>query len=269
MRLHSPSFSRLDTFAMCPLRYAWDEICGSYPSTPAQLQGTQVHEFLQDAANGVIRGNAWSEGAFAYPCGPLSLDMLEDYYARALPFLECFIPKDTEVWFSEAAGLPIRGKIDLLSDTTPLTSEMGTLVPGLIKEPCVVDYKTIGNPNRTKTSAEVRRSLQLRIYCLATGIRRAGFVYLPPKTDVTGVFLCFSKEELEVTRRWLERTFEVIKAKWQRFFRLSSPVEFGDEFPDESVIGADWSVWNLAHPDNFLCQEKYCVHWSKCLGKEV
>lgn len=281
MIIPRPSFTRINTFASCPRQYAEDVLAGPTPSTPAMERGTHVHGCFEAAAHVWLRregdpADRWvqaiEEIKTAPPEGVLSQPEIESYLDRALPLLEGLVPVigGVEAWFDSvgpACGLPelpIRGKIDLISETGLACSEQARPF-GVVNGPAVVDYKTISGERRIKTSWEARRSMQLKIYALATGLMRAGFVYLPPKGEARAMFVELTEDDLAVAHRWLTMTLENMISCWRRFTR-DPLAEFGHELDPEEVRDGDWSAWNLAHPDWILCSPKWCGHYDNCLG---
>lgn len=273
MKIPIPSFTRFDTFARCPRQYAEDVISGPTPSTVAMERGSHLHNAFEAAAKLRLAHPDWEWDTCvtrikeAPPEGVLSQNELESYLSRALPILKGLTPVvgGVEAWF-DAVGpacglppLPVRGKIDLISATVWDCSEQARPY-AILKEAGVVDYKTISGERRIKTSWEARRSMQLRIYCLATGLRRAGFVYLPPKDEARAIFVEFTDELLEQAHRWIRITSDVMLSCWSRF--AGKEVTWGDEI---QPIG-DWTAWPLSHSDNMLCSAKWCKHFDNCLG---
>jgi hypothetical protein len=278
MKIPFPSFTRIDTFSNCPRQYAEDVIAGPTPSTPAMERGSHLHNCLEVAAKKWLEldcpspGQAWAKAldliSSAPPEGVLSQQEIESYLRRASDVVGPLIPVKggVEAWFDDvgvAHGLPllpIRGKIDLISETGLLTSEMARAFD-VVDGPAVIDYKTISGEHKIKTSWEARRSMQLKIYCLATGLKRAGFVYFPPKSECRAMFVEFSDEDLQTAHRWLTKTLDAMLECWRRFFRCY--VQWGETINSEN---RNWEAWPLAHPDWYLCSPKWCGHYDNCIG---
>lgn len=272
MKIRLPSFSSMDTFSRCPRQYAEDVIKGRTPANKAMERGTHLHNSLEAAAKIYLdKGPDWEaaiDGIIAAPPeGILSQEEIESYMNRARLIVKDLVPTPggVEAWFDDIGAahglpvLPIRGKIDMISSTALLTSEQAR--PYNVEEAgAVVDYKTISGEHRIKNSWEAKRSMQLKIYALATGINRAGFVYFPPKTAARAIFVKFTDEELRIAHVWLTGQLNAILACWSRF--LGRTVTWLDEF---EPIG-DWAAWPLSHPDNMLCSKKWCGHWKTCIG---
>lgn len=264
------SFSRLNTFAeICERRSAFDALIpGDWSSTPIK-RGNHVHDALQEVAIHMTRGLTAVQAAEIVaqdpPEGYLKQPVLASYLERAVPLFEQLTPMKGKVeeWFESARGLDICGKIDLQSSRTPLFDGSG-LPCGSAEGHCVIDHKTIGNPARMKSSYEARKSLQLQIYCLATGARNAGFIYfLPGSAPVRGVMATFDEAQLALTQIWLTKTLDVVDSRWVEAKRL-----FGVEMnTDLEVKGYNLRPFSLAAPGHALCTAKFCDHWDICLGK--
>jgi hypothetical protein len=267
------SFSRLNTFAeICERRSAYDSLLKDWVDTPASKRGSHVHDALEQVAKRMVNGETAVEAAEYIaehpPEGFLKQPVLAGYLERAVVALEHITPIEgrVEQWFEEAAGLPIVGKIDLVSATTPVFDNYGLpthSVPGL----CVVDYKTTGSPARIKDKWEAKKSLQLKIYCLATGARNAGFLWFLPSGPVKGTFVHFEEDDLAIAKLWLRHTLEVVQSRWD----VAARPRMGDHAPlttDHLVEGYDLSGFSLAAPGHGLCNAKFCEHWDRCLGKK-
>jgi RecB family exonuclease len=265
------SFSRLDTFAnVCQRRHAYDALLKDWVDTPASLRGNHVHDALETMAKHMIAGQTAVEAAEYVaehpPPGYLKEEALAGYLQRAVPVFEHItpIPGGTEAWFDEAGGLDICGKIDLQSATTPVFDNYGLpthSVPGL----CVLDHKTTASPARIKDKWEAKKSLQLKIYCLATGARNAGFLWYLPSGPVKGTMVHFEEDDLAIAKLWLRHTTEVVQSRWAEAKRNGSKM-YGHS--DELVEGYDLSGFSLAAPGHGLCNAKFCEHWDRCLGKK-
>ena len=167
------SFTRVDTFERCPRRFRYQYVDG-LPQAPApQLSfGTSIHstlEWLFGRKHPVLPSledthralyEAWESDGYA------ALDREEqlDAYRHARDIVERFharvaaegfrSPVATEAWFELPVGddIVVVGAIDRVD-----ADDDGTLH--------VVDYKT---NRQARTRAQVRGSLQLAIYALAT-----------------------------------------------------------------------------------------------------
>lgn len=167
------SFTRVDTFERCPRRFRYQYVDG-LPQAPApQLSfGTSIHatlEWLYDRKHPVLPSldetlqalyDAWETDGYA------AVDREEQLtaYAHARDIVTRFhqrlaaegmrSPVATEAWFELPFGddIVVVGAIDRVD-----ADDDGTLH--------VVDYKT---NRRARTRAQVRDSLQLAIYALAT-----------------------------------------------------------------------------------------------------
>ena len=266
MNPKSHSFSRISTFSeSCERRHAYDALKGWSSSLPME-RGSQIHKALEHLAEQMSFGQTLQAAVehvlMDLPAGPLSEAQLADYVHRAVPFFEHVTPEKggVEQWFEYIKGLPLVGKIDLISSTTPILDSYGRPV-GSSNTRCVLDHKTIGRSDKIKTESEAKRSLQLKIYSMATGAMNAGFVYYLPYGDVRATIVTFEERDLEFARIWLRRTIDVIESRWKEAHEL------GQTAPDFN--GYNLSPFSLAEHGHFLCSAKYCDHWLDCLGKDI
>lgn len=235
------SFSRFDTFSRCELCYALDAILPRTPSTPAQARGSHVHDLYEFLARRRLQGRIWADETLWEEVleveGPLSENARRVYVDKIRPWLSEQRIVSAEEWIrgirwgEERLAQTFAGKIDLVTET-----EDG--------EQTVWDYKTIGNSRKIKAKWEANRSLQLRIYCLATGARRAGFIYLQKTKPPVVVCVEFTDEELAATFTWLRTQEDVIEQRWRE------------------------GGWALSSPESALCSAKWCPHWELCLGAD-
>ena len=209
--LRPPSFSSADTFSdICERQAFLDKILGTSESE-AMRRGSAVHEGIENLMRcardtpGITSLSSWRRLA------PELSAVAEPYVKRLLewPGLGDLQPTAVEQWFSM---IPLRlgrpgfwwnGKIDLVSATTP----------GL-DGPCVLDWKTIAAERKIKWPSQARRSLQLQIYCLVTGVRHAGFVYFTPTGPVKEVIVTFTEQELDKAWLWAYNHSLVIRSRW-------------------------------------------------------
>jgi hypothetical protein len=235
------------------------------------LRGTHVHNIFEALMKRRLETGYWKDSIedikMKPPDGVLSQEEIESYVDRLTPWLRSLDPVKggVELWFDEVDGLPIRGKVDLVSNYYPVTTTTGRLHAVVEDDDLAVfDYKTIKDLSKVKTDYETRRSMQLRIYALATDTRVAGYIWLPPKSAVLATVVHFTEEDLRIAKLWLSRMLDSMLGCWARFLRIEA-AQFGMTIPDD-LSEADWSAWGLSHPDNFLCSSKWCDHWTTCLG---
>jgi hypothetical protein len=249
-------------------------------------RGTHVHNSLEKVAKLWLlsrpgptpeeRHKAWADAFEQVRGAPLEgimeTEELASYLDRAEVIMDGLIPINdcVEVWFNgigqmfELPSLPICGKIDLVSEVGLATTQQSTKY-GITPGPAVIDYKTIGGEHRIKGPIDAKRSMQLKIYCLATGAERAGFIYLLPTSRARATFVEFNIKELTIAHNWLSMQLANILSCWRRFTGNDS-ITWGDtlESPD-----GDWDAWTLSSPDNFLCSPKWCDHYKQCIGKKA
>jgi putative RecB family exonuclease len=199
------SFTRVDTFERCPRRYRYQYVDG-LPQAPApQLSfGSSIHavlEWLYDRKHPVLPSleetlqtlyTSWDTAGYAEEEREVQLEA----YAHARAVITSFhgrveregfrLPAATEAWFELPIGddIVVVGAIDRVD-----VDEDGALH--------VVDYKT---NRKARTRAQVRTSLQLAIYALAT---EHLYGRLPSSVAldfvVPGVLVRVPLEELDLT----------------------------------------------------------------------
>lgn len=283
MKIRIPSFSAIDKFSRCPREYAFELVYGRSPPSVAMKRGTHLHDGLENAAKLVLsKQHEWQRALLASSAmkGEMSQDEYASYLERALPIVKELVPVKggIEAWFDSVgepwgfSPLPICGKIDLISETSWFTTEQA-YVHEVIEGPAVIDYKTISREEKIKTSWETHRSMQLKIYCLTTGLKHAGFIYFPPKTEARAMFVQYTEEDMRVAYNWLTRQLDAMLACWNTFFEYfphphTTGYSWGDEVDDKLALQGDWQAFPLCHPDNFLCSKKWCDHFDKCIGAQ-
>ena len=241
--------------SLCERQYAWGCLEGKWVDSRASLIGKQVHAAFELLVQGM------DLAALKTP-GPLPGKQLLSYLNRFAPIAQGLKPRPggIEQWFEKLRdGTKFVGKIDLVSETTPLFNEHGIFTGEFLYEPCVIDFKTTANPRKIPSLDEARKSLQTRIYSLATNVKRAGFIYFLPTAESLprGIFPTFSEASLRLTERWLRDTLATIEQRWENYDR---PAQEGGEGIKE---------FSLARPDHPLCSEKWCPYWKRCLGKDT
>lgn len=247
------SFSRLDTAAnICERQYALEAIFPTPFGNDATDRGSHVHAGLEAWMQAKIWGKdgftaaLQADSAKKLPGKNLKYflpgDEFANYMERMRPFMDRVEPIAVEQWFRSCAGLPIVGKMDLLCK-----------IDGVIY---IIDYKTTGKPHNIKTLAQSKKSLQLKIYCLAAEVNHAGFVFMLPSGEPQERLVEFKDKDLNLTKRWLTSQLEVLESKWSHS-KGAGP---------EETKGYDMSLFSLAAPGHPLCCKKWCDHWARCLG---
>jgi len=240
------SFSRISTFAeQCELRYALDAVMPRTPSSPEQARGTHVHAMAEAVARELCReppsGLTAALEAGAAVAGPIEGDTKDLYLSRLAVFFAAHLPQrgSIEFWVDalrapdgrdaqKFLARPWCGKVDLVA-----VDGEGQLI---------CDFKTVSGPRNMKTASQAQRSLQLGSYCLATGQKRAAFVYLHPYHDLTVVKVKFSDGELNKMFDRLVVYCRTAEKRWET------------------------GGWSVAPPDHPLCSSKWCPWWSSCGG---
>ena len=232
----NPSFSRLEQFTDCERRYLFDLLYPE-PTSPAQAHGHRVHAQLER----LVAGKPLPEGEDVLPQSLAGMQAWDELEAQAAA---------TEVWVDRVRGLPFSGKIDVVAE-----DHAG--------DGFVVDWKTTKNMMNAKSQYEARRSLQLQIYCLALGVTRAVFVYLPHAGGYHLRDVDFSQEELEISYRRLKYLVGAVRSRWAQAGAEDDPAG-GIVQPEELSI----EPFSVAKADYTFCKPRWCSHWARCLGKE-
>ena len=254
------SFSRIDQFSRCE-RYSFFN--ATQPVEPTKVRkeamefGSAVHECLEAVGAARIdkldERDALQAGKIqrrlkAYPEG------MDDYLEAARPVLDVLQFQSVESWFRDVDGLPIIGKIDVVSKTTPIF-KANVFDGNAHVNPCVLDWKCTKKPyNAFRALSDIGKSLQLQIYCIAAGIKTACYVYLLPGGRIMGATAVYNDAQLKLTKRWLETKIGVINNRWQQASN------------DDGTF--DMEMFDIARVDDYLCSSRFCEFWDKCLGRK-
>jgi hypothetical protein len=134
---------------------------------------------------------------------------------------------------------PYRAKLDLLSYWTPIVGPDGVPI-GHAEEPCVIDWKVRkGAPKR-------RENTQLALYCLAAGVKHAGF--------------CELGRDGRPPRLTMVRFHDNDLSRWKEYF--------DGQFKAMDSRGPSIDAYKFAAPGNGLCSPKWCPHWIYCANGE-
>jgi hypothetical protein len=162
------------------------------------------------------------------------------------------------------------GVIDLVSSSSPLFGADRLLQPEGEETPCILDWKTTGNPARAATIMDsIRHNLQLQIYCLYTGISRAGLVFFYPDADapVRGALVDFTPRDLVRARNWLRMTVRAARIRFENAYDAKQ--EWKDCLEKVEIVeGYNISGFSLARPGDPLCSAKWCPYWDECIGRK-
>jgi hypothetical protein len=251
------SVSRVDTFAnVCERRYLWD-CFKPWQETEDTKRGNDVHDALElTVCHRRVSGCSWEAAiekavdAMKDKLRVLSEKRLRIYLEQALPVLYTLTPVAEEEWFEDTPYRKWCGKIDVVSSTSPIEGRMG-LPDGCVDIPCVLDWKTLRPGKRPWSDELAAKKMQLRVYCLAKGVRTGVYAFLPWAGEAIITRMDFTDEELRLTQRWIEETSRVIDERWAATRGPEDPSQF-------ALCGT---------PGQGLCQKRFCDHWSKCLGQ--
>lgn len=260
------SYSRINTFAnFCERRHAFEAL---FPTPPndAMRKGSHVHKGLEDMARAMRQTpEAGAHGAAEYAKaqnrkkkGFLPRAEFGGYMNVAVPAFRHLRPLEVEKWVTKIPGVSytVRGRIDLISETTPIFDSSGLPV-GAKEGKSIIDHKTLSRPAGMLSVAEAKKSLQLQMYALATGVKTVAYLYyLSASSPVHGVCVTFTDEVLELRKKWLTDITQVIESRW-------SGAKLGTKIGEEYNL----SGFSLAPSDHPWCSKKYCPYWSRCFSK--
>lgn len=265
-RVLRPSFSRWDNFSnRCERLYALD-ILFPQGGSEAMARGSQVHDLFEMFLRRVREKAYDMEAALAsmeetpWPEGPRTVEELRPFLATCARLVTKWggQPKHIEEWVNVVDGMPFSGKIDLIIDDPK---------HGMT----VCDWKTCSTTTYAKTEREVKKSLQLQIYCLAVDVRRAGFVYLPNSAEPLEVFTTFTEATLERAKTRLRALSETIATRWKNagftVERNSRGLPFLPIDKNPEGMEIDLTAFAEAGSELQWCHEKYCQQWKNCLGR--
>lgn len=261
----NPSASRLTDWIRCERYTALQALTGVWKDSPATLLGRRVHRALEHVGKQLL--SQMELGATIERVAQ-EIPSCASYVRRARPVFEHLTPTVVEKRFSELDKTKFGGVIDLVSSSSPKFGADRALLPEGEEIPCILDWKTTGNPARAAVTMDsIRHNLQLQVYSLYTGISRAGLVFFYPDADapVRGALVDFTPRDLARARNWLRMT---IRASRIRFEAAEKRVltQFEDEL--EIVEGYDLSGFSLARPDDPLCSAKWCPYFGECIGRK-
>ncbi len=254
------SYSALDTFRQCPLKYKFsvvDKI--RVPKTKEAVFGNKLHETLQ----------------FFHKKSPLSptLDELLNYI-KEIWQSDIFGDEQTDmVYFSEAIKIlknyyenyqKIKDKFTVLDTETrfevllenPDNKEQKCLLSGIIdridkiKDGIeVVDYKTA---KRFPPQEEVDNALQLSLYCIGVMNRWPEFAkHGPESIKLTLYFL--KHNETITTKRTLEQLDNIKKQTWEMLGQIAK-----SDFPPMPSALCDWCGY-----------KKICPMWKHLYKEQI
>lgn len=243
------SYSRLNTASGCMRRYAAEALSPRFAASPAMEKGTDIHSCLEAVSRRMLAGegpvSALEAVMDAPPVRFIAPDVARDYLARCSDLVLRFRPTEVEREFRfPLGGVVIRGRIDFVGEELAAEQDV------------VLDYKVTGSPATVKDYADSRRSLQLHIYALATGITRVGYVWLLPRGAPEVVLVDLAPEALRVTELWLRDQSGAIDAMWGATRGLTL-----------DDIFAEHSPWPLAARDYIFCSQRACPFWGRCVGR--
>ena len=244
------SYSALDTFRQCPLKYKFSVIDKiRVPKTKEAVFGNKLHEALQffhkksplsptlDELLNYIK-EIWDSSVFADEQEDMiyfseAIKILKNYYEHYLKIKDKFTVLDTETRFEVLLENPennnekclLAGIIDRI-DKTKNGIE-------------VIDYKTA---KRFPAQDEIDNSLQLSLYCIGVMNRWPEFAkYGPENIKLTLYFL--KHNETITTKRTKEQLDNIKKQTWE----MLKQIEKSDFQPIPSAL-CDWCGYRKICP---------------------
>jgi len=244
------SYSALDTFRQCPLKYKFSVIDKiRVPKTKEAVFGNKLHEALQffhkksplsptlDELLNYIK-EIWDSSVFADEQEDMiyfseAIKILKNYYENYLKIKDRFTVLDTETRFEVLLENPennnekclLAGIIDRI-DKTKNGIE-------------VIDYKTA---KRFPAQDEIDNSLQLSLYCIGVMNRWPEFAkYGPENIKLTLYFL--KHNETITTKRTKEQLDNIKKQTWE----MLKQIEKSDFQPIPSAL-CDWCGYRKICP---------------------
>jgi len=216
------SYSALDTFRQCPLKYKFSVIDKiKAPKSKEAVFGNKVHEALQffhkksplsptlDELLNYLK-EIWDSSVFQNEEEDLvyfseAIKMLKNYYAHYLKIKDKFTVMDTETRFEVILENPENPEEKCL--LTGIIDRIDKTADGNIE---VIDYKTT---KKFPSQEEVDNALQLSLYCIGVINRWPEFLkYGTEKIKLTLYFL--KHNETITTKRTPKQLENVKKQTW-------------------------------------------------------
>lgn len=251
LKIIKTSFSALDTFRQCPLRYKFSQIDKiKEPKSKEAVFGNKIHKVLQffhskepvsptlDELLNYLK-EVWGSEVFQDEQEDMiyfgeAIKILKNYYNYFLKLKEKPITLNTETRFEVLMEHPkdknkkalLRGFIDKVDKTTRQGIE-------------VVDYKTA---KKLPSQQEVDNNLQLSLYALGVIHRWPQFA----KQGLENIKLTFhylKHQETMSTRRTKEQLDNVKKQIWERLTEIDK-----SDFPPIPSALCDWCGYRRICP---------------------
>lgn len=231
------SFSSLHTFTdICELRYAYQKT-QPFEDTPASRRGSQIHDALDWWAKTGFNPDAYDDMVRIYgeaEEGILTPQELGTWTDNVRELAQQLKPARSEFWIRHrlpGCERPLVGKVDLLANNGP----------DGVDEPTIVDWKSVTSMSKKPTDYEAGRSVQLMIYCMVVGVRRAALVYFTPNHTAEYVLVQFDADTLKRAARYAAHNCAAIEHRWKN------------------------GGWRKALPGG-LCSQRWCPLYKKCYG---
>ena len=254
------SYSALDTFRQCPLKYKFSVIDKiKVPKTKEAVFGNKLHEALQffhkkspvsptlDELLNYIK-ETWNASVFIDEQEDMvyfseAIKILKNYYENYLKIKDKFTVMDTETRFEVILENPEN------SDEKCLLTGIVDRIDKIKDGSEVIDYKTA---KRFPPQEEVDNALQLSLYCIGVMNRWPEFAKNgPEKIKLTLYFL--KHNETISTKRTLEQLRGIKKQTWG----MLKQIEKSDFEPVPSAL-CDWCGY-----------KKICPMWKHLYKEQI
>lgn len=236
------SYSALDTFKQCPLKYKFSQIDKiKAPKSKEAIFGNKIHKALQffhskhpvsPTLNELLNclKDIWQSEPFQDDQEDMiyfseAIKILKNYYNHYLKTKDKFTVIDTETRFEVLLENPQNKKQKCL--LTGIIDRIDKTASGIE----VVDYKTT---KRLPSQQDVDNSLQLSLYCLGL-INRWPQFSSPGLENIKLTFYYLKHQEAISTKRTKEQLNSVKKQTWEKL----AEIEKSDFKPIPSVL-CDW-----------------------------
>lgn len=246
------TFSGLETFMNCERRFYFDYI-ENRPRPPSRIftEGHMLHAGLAHVIRGQSVVEAAKNAVAEIEAQPDYVAPTPDYVSHLARNLEKFrtqvfphLTWDVATLETPCVGTPLRGRADVICDTTPVVDRYGKIT-SITPERCVVDFKLKQNPAKRRGLDAAYRSGQLALYSLGAGISNGAFVefYGNSDYDPRVCVANFSPDQL---------------ARWKRYFVEQRAAMI--------ARGRGKEAYRLAERTSPLCSLDWCPHYLTCPG---
>ena len=244
------SYSALDTFRQCPLKYKFSVIDKiRVPKTKEAVFGNKLHEALQffhkksplsptlDELLNYIK-ETWDASVFADEQEDMiyfseAIKILKNYYEHYLKIKDKFTVLDTETRFEVLLENP--ENIEQKCLLTGIIDRIDKTKDGIE----LIDYKTA---KRFPAQDEIDNSLQLSLYCIGVMNRWPEFAKSGPESIKLTLYFLKHNETI-TTKRTLEQLENIKKQTWDMLKQIEK-----SDFPPIPSALCDWCGYKRICP---------------------